>query len=77
MPPPVLRQQGFKLRRIFSVLALTLVSVLSLAGSATAASQTVQGSGDIDKMVVNNAQTALKVSLYGFGAPCDAHFVHG
>jgi len=55
---------------------MTLVSVLSVAGSATASSQTVRGSGDIDKMVVNNAQTVLKVSLYGFGAPCDdAHYM--
>ena len=63
------------MRRILFVLAITLVSALSLAGSATAASQTVHGSGDIDKMVVNNAQTALKVSLYGFGPPCDAHYM--
>ena len=59
------------MRRICSLLALTLVSGLSLAGSASAASQTVQGSGDIDKMVVKNAQTALKVNLLGFGPPCD------
>jgi hypothetical protein len=32
---------------------------LFLAESASAASQTVQASGDIDKMVVKNAQTAL------------------
>jgi hypothetical protein len=49
--------------------------VLSLAGSASAASQTVQGSGDIDKMVVDNAKSALKVNLFGFGPPCDAHYM--
>ena len=48
---------------------------LSLAGSASAASQTVQGSGDIDKMVVDNAKNALKVDLFGFGVPCDAHYM--
>ena len=56
-------------------MALTLGSVLSLAGSASAASQTVQGSGDIEKMVVNNATIALKVNLFGFGPPCDAHYM--
>jgi len=63
------------MRRTRSVLTLTLVSVLSLAGSASAASQTVQGSGDIDKMVVNNTTTALKVNLFGFGPPCEAHYM--
>jgi len=63
------------MRRICSLLALTLASVLCLAGSASAASQTVQGSGDIDKMVVNNAQTALKVNLFGFAPPCEAHYM--
>ena len=56
-------------------MALTLGAVLSLAGSASAASQTVQGSGDIEKMVVNNAKTALKANLFGFGPPCDAHYM--
>jgi len=55
--------------------ALTATSALVLAGSASAASQTVQGSGDIDKMTVNNAETALKVNLFGFGPPCDAHYM--
>lgn len=64
------------MRRICSVLVLALVSALSFAGSASAASQTVQGSGDIDKMVVNNARTALKVNLFGFGPPCGwAHYM--
>ena len=56
-------------------MALTVTSALVLAGSASAASQTVQGSGDIDKMTVTNAQTALKVNLFGFGPPCDAHYM--
>ena len=56
-------------------MALTLGAVLSLAGSASAASQTVQGSGDIEKMVVNNAKTALKVDLFGFQPPCEAHYM--
>jgi len=55
--------------------ALTATSALVLAGSASAASQTVQGSGDIDKMTVNNAEAALKVNLFGFGPPCDAHYM--
>jgi hypothetical protein len=58
-----------------SALALTLVAGLCLAGSASAASQTVQGSGDIDKMVVKNAASALKVNLFGFGPPCEAHYI--
>ena len=63
------------MRWIFSLPALTLVSALSLAGPASAASQTVQGSGDIDKMVANNAATAVKVSLFGFKPPCEAHYM--
>lgn len=53
------------MRRICSLLALTLASVLSLGWSAIAESQTVQGTGDIDKMAVNNATSALKVNLFG------------
>ena len=56
-------------------MALTATSALVLAGSASAASQTVQGSGDIDKMTVNNAGSALKVNLFGFGPPCEAHYM--
>lgn len=56
-------------------MALTLGLVLCLVGSASAASQTVRGSGDIDKMVVKNTRTALKVNLFGFGPPCDAHYM--
>jgi hypothetical protein len=63
------------LRRINAVLALTLVSGLSLAGSASAASQTVKGTGDIEKMAVNNAQKELKVNLYGFDPPCEAKYM--
>ncbi len=63
------------MRRICSALALMLVSVLALAGSASAASQTVRGTGDIEKMVVNNATSAVKVNLFGFAPPCDAHYM--
>ena len=63
------------LRQVASVVALTATSALVLAGSASAASQTVQGSGDIDKMTVNNAGSALKVNLFGFGPPCEAHYM--
>jgi hypothetical protein len=73
--PPAIRQQGFNISGICTALALTLVSVLSFAGSASAASQTVQGTGDIDKMVVRNATSALKVKLYGFKPPCEAHYM--
>ncbi|MBA3407975.1 MAG: hypothetical protein H0U06_07940, partial [Solirubrobacterales bacterium] len=52
-----------------------LVSVLALAGSASAASQTVRGTGDIEKLVVNNATSAVKVNLFGFAPPCDAHYM--
>jgi hypothetical protein len=63
------------MRRICCALALTVVSVLSLAGSASAASQTVRGTGDIEKMVVTNAATAFEVKLYGFKPPCEAHYM--
>ena len=51
------------------------MSVLSLAGAASAASQTVQGSGDIEKMVVNNAKKAFTVNLFGFEPPCEAQYM--
>jgi hypothetical protein len=63
------------MRKVVSTVVLALGSALVLAGSASAASQTVQGSGDIEKMTVNNARTTLKVTLYGFGPPCDAHYM--
>ena len=63
------------MRRLCFALALTFVGALAFAGAASAASQTVQGTGDIDKMVVKNARTALKVNLFGFDPPCEAKYM--
>jgi hypothetical protein len=59
------------MRKLRYLAVLTSAVVLLPVASAGAASQTVQGTGDIDKLVVNNAQTKLKASLFGIGAPCD------
>jgi hypothetical protein len=56
-------------------LALAVASAACVAGTAGAASQSVKGTGDIQKMVVDNAKKALKVKLLGFDAPCDAHYM--
>ena len=57
--------------RSYFVLVITAACLL-LASSAAGESQTVQGKGDLKKMVANNAQTAVKVKLVGFGGPCEA-----
>ena len=58
-------------RRHFVPVA-TACCLLLLAPSAAGESQTVEGKGDLKKMVANNAQGAVKVKLFGFGGPCDA-----
>lgn len=71
----VTRQQRPSMRKLCSAAALASAAVVLPVTSAGAASQTVQGTGDIEKMVANNAQKALKVSLFGLGAPCDAKYM--
>ena len=63
------------MRKLWCVAVLTSAAAVLPAASAGAASQTVQGTGDIDKLVVNNAKSALKASLFGLGAPCDAKYM--
>ncbi len=63
------------MRKLCCIVALTSAAAVLPAASAVAASQTVQGTGDIDKMVANNAQSALKVALFGLAAPCDAKYM--
>ena len=63
------------MRKLWCVAVLTSAVAVLPAASAGAASQTVQGTGDIDKLVVNNARSALKASLFGLGAPCDAKYM--
>jgi hypothetical protein len=63
------------MRKLWCVTVLTSAAAVLPAASAGAASQTVQGTGDIDKLVVNNAKSALKASLFGLGAPCDAKYM--
>jgi hypothetical protein len=44
---------------------------------AFAEQQTVNGTGDITKMAVNNGQTALTTKVFGLGKPCGgAQYVH-
>ena len=59
------------MRKLWCAAVLTSAAAVLPVTSAGAASQTVQGTGDIDKLVVSNAQTKLKASLFGLGAPCD------
>jgi hypothetical protein len=63
------------MRKVWYVALVTSAAAALPATSAVAASQTVQGTGDIDKMVANNAQSALKVALFGLAAPCDAKYM--
>ena len=60
------------MHRSYLVLVATAVCLPLLASSAAGESQTVQGKGDLKKMVANNAQGAVKVKLFGFGGPCSA-----
>jgi len=63
------------MRKLCCVTAIATAAVILPATSAGAASQTVQGTGDIEKMVAKNGDSALKVSLVGLGAPCDAKYM--
>jgi hypothetical protein len=47
---------------------------LALVPFAMAESDTVQGTGVIKKMSVDNAQKAVTVKLKGLAGPCDAHY---
>ena len=63
------------MRKLWCVAVLTSAAAVLPVTSAGAASQTVEGTGDIEKLVVNNAKTKLKASLFGLGAPCDAKYM--
>jgi hypothetical protein len=61
------------------VLALTLAVCLLpvLAGAAYAETQTVDGSGDITKLVANNATNTLTAKVSGLGPRCGGvQYVH-
>ncbi len=60
------------MHRSYFALVATALCVMLLASSAAGESQTVKGKGDLKKMVANNAQSAVKVDLFGFRGPCDA-----
>jgi hypothetical protein len=49
---------------------LASVMLFALAHSATAETVTVQGTGDIDKMVVKNNQSAVVTKVWGLGPKC-------
>lgn len=48
--------------------------LLALVPYAIAESQSVQGTGDIKKMSVNNGEKAVVVKLKGMDKPCEAHY---
>ncbi len=56
-----------------SLLVAGLV-LLALVPYALAESQSVQGTGAIKKMSVNNGEKAVVVKLKGMDKPCDAHY---
>ncbi len=62
------------MRPIRSALAGAALVLLLVVPAASADSVTVRGTGDIDKLSVNNGDKALTAKLYGFAAPCDAHY---
>jgi len=71
-------KDGPAMRRSFCALAGTLAALTVFAASAGAESTTVKGTspGDITKMSVNNAKTALTVKVYGlFGKNCNSRSV--
>jgi hypothetical protein len=55
-------------------LLVAALLLLALVPFATADSDSVQGTGVLKKMSVNNAQKTVTVKLKGFDAPCDAHY---
>ncbi|MEA2462250.1 MAG: hypothetical protein QOH90_2427, partial [Actinomycetota bacterium] len=56
--------------RPIKVALLAITVVIGVVGSAAAESVTVQGSGDIKKMVAINGQTAAVTKVFGLGKPC-------
>jgi hypothetical protein len=68
-------------RMKIALLATTMV--MAIAQPAAAESQTVQGQGDLTKMVAKNNQSAAIVKLFGLGEPCggaqhlNAHVIWG
>lgn len=50
--------------------AAAAVMVLGGGAIANAESQTVQGSGDVKKIVADNGQDAITTKVFGLGKPC-------
>jgi hypothetical protein len=57
-------------QRLLGMLMATLALLAGLAGPAGAESTTVTGTGDIQKMSVNNAQNAVVAKVYGPDIEC-------
>jgi hypothetical protein len=64
------------MRRSITALLAVLALVLTLGGSASADSVTVQGTGDIEKMTANNGDKAVVVKLYGPGGKDEVRWVN-
>lgn len=64
--------------RRLGVILVAFVGFLSLGGGiANAQSQTVNGTGDITRMVANNGTNAVTAKVFGLGRPCGgAWFLH-
>jgi hypothetical protein len=64
--------------RRFSLVLAAFVGFLSLGGGiANAESQTVNGTGDISRMVADNGTNAVTTKVFGLGRPCGgAWYLH-
>jgi hypothetical protein len=60
------------MRRTLTVLLAMTGLLLGLTGPASAESVTVQGTGNITKMYVNNGDSKITVKVYGLKKPCEA-----
>jgi hypothetical protein len=62
------------MRFLTGVVAVVVMTV-GFTGTSFAASTTVSGTGDIQKMAVNNGPDAVVVKIFGPGGACDIRYV--
>ena len=58
------------------VTLVTCIAALTVVASAYAASQTMNGQGDLKKMTATNGSNAVTTKLTGFKGPCKAQQFH-
>jgi hypothetical protein len=63
------------MKKFLTCVVAVVVITVGFTGTSFAESTTVSGTGDIEKMAVNNGPDAVVVKIFGPGGPCDVRYV--